>query len=108
MDFPRLMYRAPGPEQCQGGTYAQKLVRDEEEFDDALQDGYHGTLPEALAPAPFDDGGPIVTAKLAEADNAPPTSEELRAKAAELGIAVRKNATDESIMAAVTAKLAEG
>jgi len=103
MKFPRLMFRAPGPEQCQGGSYTHKLVQDSEEFSAALQDGFHGTLPEALAPAPV-----IITAKLAEADdNAPPTGEELRAKAKELGLVFKRNATDEEIGKLITAKLAE-
>ncbi len=103
MDFPRLMFRSPGPEQCQGGTYSHKLVKDEEEFAAGLADGFHGTLPEALAPAPV-----IVTAKLAEPDdNAPPTSAELRAKAIELGIKVHHKASDATVLAAITAKLAE-
>lgn len=103
MDFPRLMYRAPGPEQCQGGTYAQKLVHDEEQFSEGLKDGYHGTLPEALAPVPV-----IIATKLAEPDdNAPPTSEELRAKAKELGLVFKRNATDEEIGKLIATKLAE-
>lgn len=103
MDFPRLMFRSPGPDQCQGGSYAHKLVHNEEQFNAALNDGYHGTIPEALAPAPV-----IITAKLAEPDdNAPPTSEELRAKAKELGLVFKRNATDEEIGKLITAKLAE-
>jgi hypothetical protein len=103
MEFPRLMFRAPGAQQCQGGSYDHKLVQDEEEFSAGLSDGYHGTLPEALAPAPV-----IITAKLAEPDdNALPTSDELRAKAAELGIKVHHKANDATVLAAITAKLAE-
>ncbi|MES2352080.1 MAG: hypothetical protein V4641_31310 [Pseudomonadota bacterium] len=103
MDFPRLMFRSPGPEQCQGGTYAQKLVQDEEQFSAGLQEGFHGTLPEALAPAPV-----IIATKLAEPDeNAPPTSEELRAKAKELGLVFKRNATDEEIGKLIATKLAE-
>lgn len=103
MDFPRLMFRSPGPEQCQGGSYTHKLVHDEEQFSAALQDGFHGTLPEALAPAPV-----IIAAKLAEPDdNAPPTGDELRAKAKELGLMFKRNATDEEIGKLIAAKLAE-
>lgn len=104
MDFPRLMFRTPGPEQCQGGTYAQKLVRDEEEFSQGLQEGFHGTLPEALAPAPVII--PVVAHVVADDDNAPPTSEELRAKAKELGLVFKRSATDEEIGKLITAKLA--
>lgn len=102
MDFPRFMFRAPGPEQCQGGTYAQKLVQDEKEFSQGLQDGYYSTLPEALAPEPA-----MIAAKLADDNNAPPTSEELRTKARELGLVFRSNATDESLAKLIAAKLAE-
>lgn len=180
MEFPRLMYRAPGPEQCQGGTYSSKLVHSAEEFEGHLEEGWHGTLPEAINPTPQwmleeqeytrreasrladeeankanaerldreqaereqahfeqmeadrlaseeaqrieaerkakEDAANAEVARIEaerlaaekKEDDKPPTSEELRAKAAELGITVRKNATDESILAAVTAKLAEG
>lgn len=102
MDFPRLMFRSPGLDQCQGGTYAYTLVQDEEEYCQGLQDGLHGTLPEALEPAPV-----IIAATLAEDDNAPPTSEELRVKAKELGLTFKRNATDEDIGNLIAAKLAE-
>lgn len=103
MDFPRLMFRAQGPHQCLGGTYTDKLVQDEEQFSAGLQEGFHGTLPEAMAPAPV-----IIAAKLAEPDdNAPPTAAELRAKAKELGIVFKRNATDDEIGKLIADKLAE-
>lgn len=103
MEFPRLMFRSPGPEQCQGGSYSHKLVHDEEQFSEGLKDGFYGTLPEALAPAPV-----IISVKLAEPDdNAPPTSDELRAKAKELGLVFKRNATDDEIGKLISAKLAE-
>jgi hypothetical protein len=113
MQFPRFVFRVPGPEQCQGGTYAHKLVSDQDEYGEHLADGWHGTLPEAQAPAPVivdtPAALPVELAKLDEvpADDAPPTSEELRAKAIELGIKVHHRANDATVLAAITAKLGE-
>lgn len=106
MKFPRLMFRSPGPEQCLGGTYAHKLAQDSDEYAAQLQEGWHGTLPEALAPAPVIV--PVVVPKEPEpAVDAPPTSEEIRRKAQELGLKVHHKASDATVLAMVTARLAE-
>ena len=75
--FPRLVFRSPGPHQCQGGTYAYAPVSDQKEADERLADGWFATLPEAIegkAAVPEQD------------DNAPPTRDELERKATELDI----------------------
>jgi len=48
MDFPRWVFTSPGPLECNGGTYAQELVKSKEEYDAALEADFKGTLPEAL------------------------------------------------------------
>lgn len=112
MKFPRLVFRCPGKEACQGGTYDHALVSNLDEYGDRLADGWHGTLPEALAPAPV-----IITAKPADsvivppeppADTVAPTSEEIRRKASELGLKVHHKASDATVLAMVTAELAKG
>ena len=47
--YPRLVYTAPGPHECNGGTYGYELVKDEDEFQAALSVGFFPSVPEALA-----------------------------------------------------------
>lgn len=76
MDYPRFVYKIPGPFQMAGGTYNRELVNGEVEMAKKLEDGWYGTLSEAINP----------TVKAEVVDDAPPTREELEAKATELGI----------------------
>ena len=48
MDFPRLVYTAPGPEVIGDGSFGYKTVNDEDEYAAALEVGFFATLPEAL------------------------------------------------------------
>jgi hypothetical protein len=48
MDFPRLVFKSPGPFSCNGGTYGHVPVKDDTEYRAALSAGYHPTVPEAL------------------------------------------------------------
>lgn len=104
MQFPRLVFRSPGPEQCQGGTYAHACVRNQDELDNRLADGWHATLPEALQPKPV----PVSIAADTSALDVSATSDDIRRKAIAPGLKVRANASDESILAAVKVKLIEG
>ena len=49
MDFPRLVFKSPGPFDCNGGTYGHVPVENESEYEAAIAAGYHPTVPEALA-----------------------------------------------------------
>ena len=66
MDFPRFVFTSPGSETCQGGTYGSELVADQSEYDAAIEAGFFGTLPEALAqaakPAEDPEPSPVVFA----------------------------------------------
>lgn len=48
MDFPRLVFKSPGPFKCNGGTYGHVPVENDQEYGAALSAGYHTTVPEAL------------------------------------------------------------
>jgi hypothetical protein len=48
VDFPRLVFRSPGLNKCNGGTYGHVLVNDDAEYRAALAAGYHHTVPDAL------------------------------------------------------------
>lgn len=126
MKFPRLMFRTPGPEQCQGGTYAHKSVDGQEAFEAALQAGWHATLPDALAPpvpapqltvsepvgqlapALAPDVPPAPPAELTEQEQAAPaTYDEMKTKATQLGLEYPGNISKAALLAMITAKLAE-
>jgi hypothetical protein len=93
MEFPRLVYRCPGPFPRAGGTYGTKPVNTEAEFDSAVADGWFDTLPDAI------EGKPPVP--VVPADDAPPTRDELEAKARELGIKFDGRTTDKKLSAAI-------
>lgn len=48
MEFPRLVFKSPGPYKCNGGTYGHVPVENDQEYAAALAAGYHSTVPEAL------------------------------------------------------------
>ncbi|MES2320186.1 MAG: hypothetical protein V4631_22135 [Pseudomonadota bacterium] len=125
MQFPRLMFRTPGPDQCLGGTYANQLVRNAEEFEARQSEGWHPTLPEALAPTPAPTAAPTQAPTSAptaaptdaptaapvtlttQEQTAPPTYDEMKAKATELGLEYPGNISKAALLAMITAKLAE-
>jgi hypothetical protein len=95
MEFPKMLYKAGGPEDIHGGHFSTKVVNDEAEQEAALADGWHLTTPEAaeaLAPKKEEDQ--------------PPTRAELEAKAAELGIDFAKNIGDAKLAAKIAEALA--
>jgi len=70
MQFPRLGYKSAA---------VHKLVHDESEFNAALDRGFFASVPEAIEGKSAEKAGK-------PQDDAPPTREELEAKATELGI----------------------
>lgn len=49
MDLPTVLYRCPGPHSRGGGTYDYLGVETPEAHDKAMADGWHSTMPEAIA-----------------------------------------------------------
>lgn len=99
MDFPRLVYRCPGPWQCPGGTYEALAVQDEADLAASVKAGWFATLPEAIAGESQD---------VEESnDDAPPTRAELEQKARELGIKFDGRTSDKKLLANITAALGE-
>lgn len=83
MNFPSLVYRCPGPHQRAGGTYEHRQINDENELAAALEDDWFATLPEAIVGKSAESAEPV---KSVVQDDAPPTRDELKRKAAELGL----------------------
>ena len=98
MSFPTLVYRCPGPHWGPPGTtYQSNGVSDQAALDKALGEGWHASLSEAvdvfLNPAPARVA--IVSEPLE--DNAPPTRDEMMAKAAEINLTVDKRWSDKTL-----------
>jgi len=102
-DFPRMLYRAGGTEEIHGGRFATLTVDDQDALDAALADGWSMTTAEALEAA-----APKAAAPAPADDNAPPTREELEAKAAELGIEFSPRIGDAKLAERIADALAKG
>jgi len=96
-DFPRMLYRHPGREQMHGSTFDTRIVADEAEQDDAMFHGWHLTTSAAkeAATQPVASVAPVVD------DNAPPTRDELKQKATELGIEFPSNIPTDKLSALI-------
>ena len=95
--FPRYVFT---------GTKTQ-LVESQDAYDSALDMGWFGTVGEAqAAPTPSEPWTEAIVADLEPiALDAPPTREELEAKAAELGLKFHPNTGDIKLAALIAAKL---
>lgn len=95
--FPQALYRAPGVEIIDGVGLATRLVRNEEEHESAISEGWSETAADAVAlhalPAPK-----AVPTKRARDD--------LEAKAKHLGIEVSPRVSDKALAKAIAEKQA--
>ena len=98
MEFPRLVYKCPGPYARQGGAYDHAVVNDADEHASQISAGWFNTLPEAI------EGKP--TAQEVPADDAAPTRAELEEKAKSLNIAFDGRTSDAKLLAKITEALA--
>jgi len=105
-EFPRMVYQAGGTEEIHGGRFATKIVHDTDELDAALAGGWCLTTPEAKAAAEKPAGAGAADEE--KDDNAPPTREELKAKATELGLTFPGNVSNAKLAEMIDAALAGG
>lgn len=96
MEFPTLVYKDGGPHQRPGGTFDYKRIVNADEMALALASGWFETLVEATQPAEV----------AAPDDDAPPTRDELEAKARELGLKFDGRTGDKALLAKIEAALA--
>ncbi len=118
MQFPNLVYKTPGPHKCKGGSYGYRQVNNLAELQLAIDDGFYPTKelainpPECFSWADYGCEQPLETAPEAPQDktpedDAPPTRDELEAKAKELGISFNGNTKDTTLMTKIDEALAE-
>jgi hypothetical protein len=92
-EFPALVYKATGKHVRPNGTYDFTGVVDAEDLSKKVADGWYPSLEAAVealksktfAKIPVSEAAEPVSEPVVD-DNAPPTRQELEAKAAELGI----------------------
>lgn len=109
-EFPRMLYRAGGTEEIHGGKFSTLTVRDAGEQADALTKGWHLTTPEAVDAEKdaVKAAGSGSTGDTSTADNAPPTRDEMKAKATEMGLEFAGNISNANLAALIADALAKG
>lgn len=105
-EFPRMLYKAGGPEEIHGGRFSTLIVHNDDDLDAALAGGWSMTTPEAIEAAkpPAVQGATATSLSLAAQDNpdtAAPTRSELEQKATELGITFGNRLGDAKLAALI-------
>lgn len=103
MEFPRLVFKVPGPMVRAGGTYAHRAVEDADDLAEAIDDGWAESIPDAIA-----DADRRAAALIANPEAAPPTRAELEQKAGQLGIAFDARISDKRLAKLIDAKQTAG
>ena len=93
MEFPSMVYKVPGKHVRPYGTYDFAGVKNAEELQAKLKDGWFSSLSEAIEPKKVK---PVSEAVKAD-DIAPPSRQELEEKATELGIKFDGRFSDKKI-----------
>jgi hypothetical protein len=97
--FPRMIYKVGGPHEIHGGLFHYRTVHDDEELAAALDSGWSMTTHEAEA---VSEKPPVEIPM-----DAPPTRDELKRKAKELGIEFPANIPTDKLAALVADKVKE-
>ena len=99
LELPALMYKDVGSQPRAGGTYSYLLVSTPEDWVDGIASGWYETLPDAIVanalPAMDID------------DVSPPTMDELKTKATELGIKFQPGITAKTLQKKIDDALAD-
>lgn len=117
-EFPTLLYKCPGPWAGDGYKFGSRPANDQAEYDAAVSDGWHPTVPQAveawrkpvavvsLTPTPLPVSVPVPLPEEAASD-APPTRAEIEAQCAKLGIAVHHKHNDATLLKKIEDALKE-
>ncbi len=123
-EFPQALYIMPGVEKLESGLFTTQLVKDAEQRDAALADGWHTCQEDAKAAFEAAEAAeaeriavklkaeeiaasPVVSKPDLDDDTAPPTRAELEQKATELGVEFSPNIGDKKLAERIAVKLAE-
>jgi hypothetical protein len=103
MEFPQLLYRVGTAWTLESGTYDLATAKDAEHMAALLADGWH---PDQYAAKAAAEAVPTAAPAEEPDDDAPPTRDELEAKARELGIKFDGRTGDKKLAALIADKLA--
>lgn len=108
-EFPTLLYKCPGIWPGNGYSFGTRPANDQAEFDAALADGWHPTVPLAVEAWRKPVAAKPMTPEPSPVppDDAPPTREEIEAKARELGITVHHKHSDATLLKKIDEALAQ-
>jgi hypothetical protein len=104
-DYPRMLFKAGGPEQAHGGQFSTLIVGNADEHETALAEGWANTTPEALEIKQAAEQA--TTEDSSAVGDRPATRDELEQKASELDIPYSARVSDKKLAEAIAAKLAE-
>ena len=110
IEFPTILYKCPGIWSGNGYSFATRPASDQIQYDAAVSDGWHPTVPLAVEAwrKPVAAAPPIpVLPSVPLPDNAPPTRAEIEAKCKELGIAVHHKHNDATLLRKIDDALKE-
>lgn len=98
IDFPNTVYKEGGPHWHPRLRlkYSYKAVSDEEQYKEALADGWRLSLVEAVI-----EPEPVVESEEPVDEVSPPTKEEMLQKAEELGLKIDKRWSEKTLLAKI-------
>lgn len=109
-EFPTLLYKCPGPWAGDGYKFGSRPANDQAEYDAAVSDGWHPTVPQAVEAW----RKPVAAVSLTPLpspvplpEDAPPTRAEIEAQCAKLGIAVHHKHNDATLLKKIEDALKE-
>lgn len=103
---PLLLYKSPGRHHRRGKTFSYCGVSSQKELNEKLAAGWFLSFEEAVAAKQTLKPAPVVAPPADDvALDAPPTRDELLAKAKELGIGFNRRTTDAALLARISEKL---
>ena len=101
MNFPVHVYKSPGKFRYKNGkTYRYVSVANEDQLNRAIADGWNLNKEDAVKGKPQELPDEVI-------DNAPPTRDEMEAKARELGLKFDGRTSDRKLMAMISDALGE-
>lgn len=106
VEFPFMLFKAPGPEQIHGGNFSTVIANNQEQYDTFKAEGWHDSTPEAKQAFESAQAEQARGNEPAD-DNAPATREELEQKATELGISFSARTSDRKLRDLISATLEE-
>ena len=109
IEFPTILYRVPGTWPAKGFTFATRPANNMDEYDAAVADGWHPSVPlaEEAWRKPAAVQMPPPQPPPVPADDAPPTRAEIEAKCRELGISVHHKHSDATLLKKIEDALKE-